>query len=54
MACVLDDEPVSQWAWRAEGSYTLWRSESECEERVQWRPLDTKPGELTMIRVKVR
>ena len=54
MACLLEHEPASQFLWPAEGSYTRRRSESESEEGAQSQGLDTKPGELTMTRVKVR
>ena len=30
------------------------RRETESEEGVEWQALDTKPGELTMVRAKVR
>jgi hypothetical protein len=28
------------------------RSESECEERAEWRTADPKPGELSMARLQ--
>jgi hypothetical protein len=52
MACLLENEPASVWEWQAEGRDSRRRSESESEKGEKSLSYDTKPGELTMSRLK--